>query len=154
MALGWVLWCLALAAGLWLGCALAAQLRLGLAALVVSAGWLGALQLRRGAGALRLVWEPDGRWRVYGGSSAGTYVQPEPPRRLGPILWVSWRGGRGARYLHADGIPVEPMALRTLKARMRLAAPAPVTMTRRKDTAARLRANDRNTGKTAAGPGP
>jgi hypothetical protein len=154
VAVGWALWCLALATGLWLGCALAAWLRLGLAALALSAGWLGARQLRRGAGALRLVWEPDGRWRVYSGSNAGTYVQPQAPRRLGSLLWVSWSGGRGARYLHADGIPVEPKALRTLKARMRLAAPVQVTMARQKDTAARLRANDRRTGKTAAGPGP
>ena len=154
MAAGWILWCLALAAGLWVGCALATWLRLALAALVLSAGWFGARQLRRGAGALRLVWEPDGRWRVYGGSGAGSYVQPDPPRRLGPILWISWPGGRGARYLHADGIPVEPMALRTLKARMRLAEPAQVTMARQKDTAARLPAHDRERGKTAAGPGP
>jgi hypothetical protein len=154
MAAGWVLWCLALAAGLWVGCALSAWLRLALAFLVLAAGWFGARQLRRGAGALRLVWEPDGRWRVHGGSSAGSYVQPDPPRRLGPILWVGWSDGRGARYLHADGIPVEPMALRTLKARMRLAEPAQATMTRRKGTAARLPANDRKRGKTAAGPGP
>jgi hypothetical protein len=154
VAVGWLLWCLALTAGLWLGCALPAWLRLGLAALVLSAGWLGARQLRRGAGALRLAWEPDGRWRVYGSSSALTYVQPDTFRRLGPMLWISWRGSRGARYLRADGIPVEPMALRTLKARMRLAAPAQVTMARQKDTAARLPANDRKRGKTAAGPGP
>ena len=154
MAVAWVLWCLALAAGLWLGCALAAQLRLGLVALVLCAGWAGARQLRRGAGALRLVWEPDGRWRVYGASGADSYVQTDPPRRLGPLLWVSWRGGRGARCLHADGIPVEPMALRTLKARMRLAASAQVTMARQKDTAARLPANDRKPGKSAAGLGP
>jgi hypothetical protein len=154
VAAGWALWCLALAAGLWLGCALAGWMRLGLAALALSAGWLGARQLGRGAGALRLVWEPDGRWRVYGASGTDSYVQTDPPRRLGPLLWVSWRGGRGARYLHADGIPVEPMALRTLKARMRLAAPAQVTMARQKDTAARLPANDRKRGKTAAGPGP
>lgn len=154
MAAGWVLWCLALAAGLWAGCALAAWLRLGLVALVLSAGWIGARQLRRGAGALRLAWEPDGRWRMHDGSGAGSYVQPDPPRRLGPILWVRWRGGRGARYLHADGIPVEPKALRTLKARMRLAEPVQGTMTRRRDTAARLPAHDRELGNTAAGPGP
>jgi hypothetical protein len=154
VAVAWLLWCLALAAGLWTGCALAVWLRLGLIALVLSAGWLGVRQLRRGAGALRLVWEPDGRWRVYSGPSAGTYVQPDAPRRLGPLLWVSWRGGRRGRYLHADGIPVEPKALRTLKARMRLAEPAQVTMTRRQDTAARLPANDRKRGNTAAGRGP
>lgn len=154
MAAGWLLWCLALAAGLWLGCALPTWLRLGLAALVVSAGWLGARQLRRGAGALGLLWEPDGRWRVYGASGADSYVQTEPPRRLGPILWVSWRAHGATRYLHADGVPVEPKALRTLKTRMRLAEPAQVTMTRQKDTAARLPANDRKPEKNAPAPGP
>ena len=121
MALGWALWCLALAAGLWAGCALAPWLRFGLAALMLPVGGLGARHLRRGAGALRLVWQSDGRWRIHGGSGAGSYVQPDPPRRLGPILWVSWPGGRGASYLHADGIRVEPIALRALKGRMRLA---------------------------------
>ena len=123
MALGWALWCLALAAGLWAGCALVPWLRFGLAALMLPVGGLGARHLRRGAGAARLVWEADGRWRLQGGSHPGSYVEPDPPRRLGPILWISWRGGRGAGYLHADGIRVEPIALRALKGRMRLAEP-------------------------------
>ncbi len=125
LACGWVLWCLALALGLWLGCALPAGWRLGLVAVVALAGWRGYLRLRRPEEGRSLRWEADGRWRVEGGSGPGAYVQPGRLRRLGRVVWIGWPGnGTTGRYFHADGVLVEPKALAALKGRVKFAGPS------------------------------
>ena len=126
-----MLWCLALAAGLWFGCALPAWSRLGPAAFALGAGWRGAAELlgrRPGqagqAARARLCWQSDGRWWWEAPPSLGAYVQPAPLCRLGPIFWLAWPTPGGRRYFSIDGRDMEPKAFARLKARMRFAAPA------------------------------
>jgi len=130
LALLWALWAVALAAALWAGCALPRWPRLGLAGLALGAGWRGALDFlgqrgavagRAGGGQLR--WERDGRWWHQSGSLPGTYVQPDPAQRLGPLLWLRWRTPQGRRYLLLDAHSAEPRRLARLKARMKFTAP-------------------------------
>ncbi len=117
LAAAWVLWCLALAVAMALGCALPGWIRLGVSTLVLGALRRGALTLRAGGGRLR--WQADGRWRHQEPGMSGTYVQPTPPQRLGPMLWLSWPGPGGRRYFPLEVSGVEPKARRTLKARMK-----------------------------------
>jgi hypothetical protein len=126
LAVLWALWALALAAALWTGCALPWWSRLGLAGLALGAGWRGVLSLlgRRGLAAHRttngrLRWERDGRWWHQSGALEGTYVQPDPPQRLGSLLWLRWREQGRRRYLLFDARTAEPRALARLKARMK-----------------------------------
>ena len=107
LAWSWALWCLALALGVWWGCALCTVPRLALVAVVAVAGWRGVAQLRRSGEPRRLRWESDGRWRLEAAPGNVVYVQPDPPRRLGAMIWIRWREGAGGRYFHADGIVVE-----------------------------------------------
>jgi hypothetical protein len=117
LAAAWALWCLALAWALWIGCDLALWCRLALVALVLAMLWRGVRLLRSRGG--RLCWDADGRWRHAAGANPGAYVQPGPPRRLGPILWLSWPAPGGRRYLSLDSACVEPKAWRAIKARMK-----------------------------------
>lgn len=120
----WVSWCLALGLCLWFGCALEAGYRLALLAGVAWFGVRGYTQLRPRGHAGRLRWEADGRWWLDRGPGFVTYVQPDPPRRLGAMIWVRWRSRPGGRYFHADGIVVEPKALPALKARTHFSGPS------------------------------
>jgi len=124
LAWSWLLWCVALGLGLWLGCDLDAGCRAALAAAVAVARWQGYRQLRRSGVSRRLRWEPDGRWRLDGDAGPVTYVQPGPPRRLGAMIWIRWREEPGGRYFRADGIVVEPKARSALKARTNVAGPS------------------------------
>jgi hypothetical protein len=103
--------------GIWVGCDLPLWCRLALVALVLAILWRGVRELRSGGG--RLHWEGDGRWRYEAGAQQGAYVQPRPPRRLGPILWLSWPAPGRRRYLSLDSACVEPKAWRAIKARMK-----------------------------------
>ena len=117
LAAAWALWCIALGLSLWLGCDLPWWYRLGLVLLVLIALWRGVRGFLRYGG--RLHCESDGQWRHEPPKAAATYVQPTPPRALGPLLWLAWpvRGRR--RYLTVDSAGVEPNAWRAIKARMR-----------------------------------
>ena len=117
-----MLWCLALAAGLWFGCALPWWCRLGMAASAAGAGWRGALTFLPGGGQFR--WEADGRWRHEESALPAVYVQPDALQRLGPILWLRWTACGGRRYFPVLAAGVEPKAWRALKARMKFKAPA------------------------------
>jgi hypothetical protein len=121
LAWTWALWCFALGLAVWAGVDLDAGTRLALIAVVAVMGWRGFRSLRRRGESRRLHWEPDGRWRLEDGREPVTYVQPGAPRRLGAIVWISWRQGSRERYFHADGIVVEPKSLTALKARTKFA---------------------------------
>lgn len=101
--------------------------RLALVALAASFAWGGFRHLGRHGPVARLCWLGDGRWRLDDAGGRTTYVEPLAPRRLGMLLWLSWREVPGGRYFHADGASVEPKALPALKARMKLAGPRSIS---------------------------
>jgi hypothetical protein len=120
-----VAWCLLLSAALAGGCQLpwparllAAAVPLGL--LVPGWQWLAGLP---GLQALR--WLPDGRWQARRGMVWG-YVKLEPPRRLGPLLWLRGSSPAGSFRLILDARAMEPNAMRLLQARVRWPIPTRV----------------------------
>ncbi|MBS0388652.1 MAG: hypothetical protein JSR15_09240 [Proteobacteria bacterium] len=122
LAAAWVSWCGALALGLWLGCDLPGWWRLALVLMTTIAAWQGARGLLGCCGRVRC--ELDGRWRYGYPAARPAYVQADPPRCLGPVLWLRWPArGRGHRYWIIDAACVEPNAWRAIKARMRFPGP-------------------------------
>jgi hypothetical protein len=121
LAAAWALWCLALALGLWFGCALPGWARGLLCLLALAALWRGGRQLLGRPGGVDggWRWEADGRWRSAGRFGPAAYVAMDPPRRLGPCLWLRWQAASGHRYLLVDGAGMEPKALALIKARMK-----------------------------------
>ena len=118
LAAAWALWCGALALGLWLGCDLPAWYRLGLVLMTAVAARQGARSLLACRGRVRC--GPDGRWQYAGPGATAAYVQADPPRCLGPVLWLRCPArGRAHRFVAVDAACVEPNAWRAIKARMR-----------------------------------
>ncbi|HVN99555.1 MAG TPA: hypothetical protein VMT49_05900 [Steroidobacteraceae bacterium] len=118
LAVVWSLWCAALGLGLWLGCDLPRWCRLALELPVLQALWRGAGALLHGR--VRLRCGPDGRWRCADPRPGAPYVQADPPRVLGPLLWLRWPSPAGRdRYQSVDRPGVEPNTWRAIKARMR-----------------------------------
>jgi hypothetical protein len=127
LALAWALWCLGLGASLWAGCSLPGWACSGLDLLLAALAWRGAaLLLGRGAqgGPQRLRWESDGRWWHERDPDPGVYVELDPPRRLGRLVWLRWAGPQGPGWWCLDGATMEPNAWARLQARMRLQVPA------------------------------
>jgi hypothetical protein len=108
-----------------LGSSLALPLRLPLALLPVALGLHGLrlLRARRPCDIQLLTWQPDGRWWLQERSGRGSYVQPRPPQRLGPLLWLHWRSDGRRRMLIIDASVVEPNPWRRLKAGLKLRKP-------------------------------
>lgn len=93
-----------------------------LAMLVAGLGFQGVRVLRgRGPGAIQaLAWHSDGRWWLQDRSGREVYVQPQPSRCWGPLLWLRWHCEGRRRLLIIDGAVVEPNQWRRLKAELKL----------------------------------
>jgi hypothetical protein len=123
LAAAWVLWCLALAVGLVAGTSLAMPLRAGLGLLLPVPACLGVrlLLARQPHDIGRLRWQADGRWWLQDRRGRCAYVQPQPPQRLGSLLWFRWQEAGRRRVLIIDGTTVEPNQWRRLKAGLQFA---------------------------------
>ncbi len=125
LAWAWALWCCGLATAIWAGSALPVAVRFAAVLLTLCGAVRGVVTLlaRRAGDIGQLRCQGDGRWLLRDRRGAGAYVQLQPPRRLGELLWLRWHSAGRLRILIIDGALVEPNDWRRLKATLKFRTP-------------------------------